>query len=270
MEFTKPQDENNKLQYPVTQEQKDSLDGSSFVSVRVGQERGFKLPDDFDIEEKAKEIELVRKDIQEGKTPHWFLKKYWPYEFEYKEEMPQPLINEGLSFDYPDGLADVVHMDMPTQMPEAVFRWLLSEGANIKDKDGKYKYFLKTVPNTLEYIADGVNLALEKGFRVKYFFGVARPEEVLGYNMTAYPEGCPGHPSFPAGHGSAAGGGVKRIINVFELTQEQLEVVLTTAYLWSQFRSFAGVHYAEDNVLGLIVGSLGAYFKPSELAKYIK
>ena len=171
------------------------------------------------------EVTQVRCEISRGVYPQWFIDKYYPFEGEAPQGLTQPLLNAGLSAEDPRGLANVVHMDLPADMPNYVLKWLLSSGTKLKGVDYENQIpFLDMVVSTTENIADGYKLGLRKAFEAKYFFKVARPEEVhtflTGYNgaiTTEYVEGCPVHPSYPAGHGAAAAGGVKRLLRDFDI-----------------------------------------------------
>jgi len=116
----------------------------------------------------------------------------------------------------------------------------------------------------------------------KWMFGRARPEEVawkiargtIGTadgvpqdivddikkmslrgpkDFTAYEEGSPVHPSWPAMH-SAASSGALWISTVMKLTPEQMCEVKKVDYGVSYGRTVAGVHYATDNFAGLNMG----------------
>lgn len=52
------------------------------------------------------------------------------------------------------------------------------------------------------------------------------------------------------------------------LTKYQLKRLLDLAYSWAQFRTFAGVHYAEDNILGLLANGLDKYMRSEVKSKY--
>jgi len=79
---------------------------------------------------------------------------------------------------------------------------------------------------------------------------IATPEQ-----FTAYPEGCPTHPSWPAMH-SAASAASLWLATVADLTPEQYCQVLLTDYGIAFARTVAGVHYESDNIAGLNLGQL--------------
>lgn len=266
----------NVLVYPVTQEQIDNLKPCRLVNPKVGDNHGYKMPDNFCYDEGLREILDVRLDVTNGVFPHWFLEKHYPFkDFEYKARMPKPLMNEGLSLDDPQGCADVVRMDLPSQMPNAVLRYLLTEGYNVQDWTPNHINFLESVPYVQEQITDGIKRGLNKAFEIKYALGIARPEEIcaerlkLNGNITAYGEGCPNHPATPAGHASAAAGGVASALGEFEkLKSMTLQEVLDSAYHWAMYRTFAGVHYRQDNILGLIANGFKKYIKKDIIDLY--
>lgn len=252
----------NEISYPLKQSQIDGFNNSKFVSPKVGKSNGLKnVLKDEDLVNLANEVVNVRLMIQRGEYPQAFLNKYYPFNGVAPNELTQPLLNEGLSKDDLDGLANVVHMDTPMDMSLAILKWLSSEGCKLKKDDSDQILFTETICDVIEDISDGVKRYANKAFEVKYNYGVARPEEVSEYGiaLTAYYEGCPNHPSYPAGHGAIAGGGVLAFFNHFDLNEKQTKIILDTTYLWAMFRTFAGVHYGYDNVAGLYLG-LKKYF----------
>lgn len=133
-------------------------------------------------------------------------------------------------------------------------------------------------------------------FGIKWFAGRARPEEVawkiatgeidtadgvpedlvtmiasmeIGspYEFTAYPEGSPNHPSWPAMHsaGSAASIWLPLVLN---LSEEQICQVKLLDWAISYARTVAGVHFPTDNTFGLNLGqALLAEYLPTFLAE---
>lgn len=251
---------------------------SMLASPRIGKKHGLPTPIHFEEEgfaEQLQEVIEVRRLVESGVYPAEFLARHHPEPDRFDPyTMPPPLMNEGLSVYNPQGCANVVHMDNPLDMPNAVLRWLNSINTPLKAETGHID-FLEAVPAVVAATAKAIDRNLSKAFEAKYYFGLIRPEEALhnvysGQSMTidcrsltAYPEGCPFHPSYPAGHGAAAAG-VKALEDHFYLTNEVQDVVFDTAYLWSQFRTLAGVHYADDNLAGLAIGGLLTWDKDNE------
>ena len=65
------------------------------------------------------------------------------------------------------------------------------------------------------------------------------------------------HPSYPAGHGSAAGATGKFFFDYCNLSATDRIEIRSACYLWAMFRTFAGVHFAVDNLAGLMeIGGL--------------
>jgi membrane-associated phospholipid phosphatase len=117
-------------------------------------------------------------------------------------------------------------------------------------------------------------------FCIKWAYGRPRPEEVayqiatgeitegvpddlkskiLSMNLenatsfTAYPEGSPSHPAWPAMH-SAASAVSFWLRVVTNLTSEQYCEALRVDYGVAYARTVAGVHYPDDNIMGLNLG----------------
>ena len=252
------------LEFPLTSIPDNTR--SRLVSPKVGKQHGIENPfTNENIEDYYNEVQEARNMVANNIFPHELFKKYYPKSWgEYPSMLPQPLINEGLSFDMVGRLADVVHMDSPVDSGIATLDYVLSVGSKPKTRDTHHVDFLNVVPDAIASIANHVKFAMHKTFEVKYYYGVGRPEEMYNkdknpyYNqyITAYPEGCPCHPSFPAGHGGASGACAVAIINHFDLDLDVLKVVKDTAYFWAMFRTLAGVHYAPDNIAGLAVSGL--------------
>lgn len=269
--------------YPFTKQTLKDLEPCRLVNPKEGKSYGYSIPKDFDIEKSTIEIINVRDKVNRGKFPHEFMQCYYPFKDLFGlYEFPKDIFDiENLRIQRPKGLANVVHMDSPNDMPKMVLKWLThpayQQNQNVKEWTPDYINFLETIPDMEAKIAISVKESLDKAFEMKYFFGVARPEEVaeallkVEKNMTAYPEGSPNHPSFPAGHASAAAGGVVPIIDNFpSLYSFQLRRILDTAYSWAMFRSFAGVHHAYDNILGLMANGLDKFMDRDLVEKFKK
>lgn len=239
---------------------------SRLASPRVGINHGITCPiNSENIEELFWEVMDARTQVSKGCFPHEFMEKYYPAMWgNYETTIPEPLHIERLSLSRPDGLANVVHMDSPVDVGLAMMTWVLRQGIKPKSLLTGHLDFLNAIPDMIAIMGVNVKSALDKAFDVKYYYGIARPEEVYASmskldnseTMTAYPEGCPTHPSYPAGHGAAAAGCAATIIGHYNMTPEQEKVIKDTAYHWAMYRTLAGVHYGIDNVAGLCVGGL--------------
>jgi len=122
-----------------------------------------------------------------------------------------------------------------------------------------------------------------QNFQTKWHVGRPRPEEVVWkiYNgeltesdgvpsaivtivktrfeldrmqdFTAYSEGSPDHPSFPAMHSASSAASIWLAV-VLDLTHEQWCEVKAVDYAVAYGRTVAGVHYHTDNIAGLNLG----------------
>lgn len=200
------------------------------------------------------EVVRVRHDVQAGVWPNWFLQDHG------LTGMPASPFSLNIDDIYVDALdpvsaAHLVHMDDPMDLGKLLRKWVVSAGAVHVDSDSSgHGMFLETVPRFNRDLADAVWDALYESAQVKQFFGRARPEEVLGFNMTNYPEGCPKHPAYPAGHGAAAGATFAVVEKTFDMADDVREIAFNTAAQFAMFRTFAGVHYANDNIIGFLLG----------------
>lgn len=234
-----------------------SPSGSTMASPLVGNSHGLPNVVAGKKKELLDEVLEVRGKVERREYPHAFLEKYYPNSWgTYSRRLPEPLVIRGLSTGNPELCSDIVRMDNPLDLPIAILEVLLKQGAQPVSRETGHNDFLNRVPDATFVAAEKVKDALRKCFQIKYYYGEIRPEELVRANITAFPEGCPKHPSFPAGHGAAAGAGAKALIDHFILSNEQIKMVRDSAYLWSMFRTLAGVHYSLDNLGGLVVGGL--------------
>ena len=121
-----------------------------------------------------------------------------------------------------------------------------------------------------------------RNFNMKWTVGRSRPEEIaymiakgdltesdgvpmhlvakiIGMDLTsaeaftAYPEGCPLHPAWPAMH-SAGSSSSLWLATIMKLTPAQYCQALRMDYAVSYARTIAGVQYTSDNIAGLNLG----------------
>ena len=253
LKFSKGAGDNN-LTFPLTQEQIDNLKPCGLHSPRVGHHHGIELPKELSTEEdlnkSALEVAEVVSKVSRGEFPEEFMRKYYPSEWgEFPNEMPEMLRMFGLSFSDPIAMAHSVHMDLATDFAKQCLRWVLSKGIMPNQANPNCIDFLEMVPETIEKIGNASRRNLEMAFEVKCYYGVPRPEEVLGFNVTRVPEGCPPHGSFIAGH-SADAAASSVVSKRFELKRypELLKELRDGTYIWGMQRSLLGVHYGVDNV----------------------
>lgn len=236
---------------------------SNMVSPRVGNANGCRPFNKEGIADALAEVLDVRCLVNKNIYPYEFLAKHYPTKWgKLPMDLPEPLLMKGLSTDDVAGLANVVEMDDSLDLGLAIKSWLFTQSPKVKDLtvlERAHVEFLKSKPALNVALANANCDALEAGFAAKYFYGIIRPEEYYeeifgtkGERITAYENGAPSHPSFPAGHSCVAGATGRTFQEFFNLTPQQNNVIRQTCYLWGMFRTLAGVHYAEDNIAGLI------------------
>ena len=185
-------------------------------------------------------------------------------------------------------VAMAVHNEYPGQLQVELIQWLWSQPRDELKVDYDILPFrsqrdfvgLQVAMSDLNTWAIGVVAPMN--FYLKWFAGRPRPEEVawaitngqLSYDhgvppdvvqmvesmdlkspaeYTAYPEGSPRHPSWPAMH-SAASSASFWIAVVLDLTPAQYCEALRVDYAVAFARTCAGVHYPTDNTAGLNLG----------------
>lgn len=213
-------------------------------------------------EEYLNEVLQVRLDVLNGEYPHWFLEKHWPDSWgPYISIMPDCLTSVGANRADPSGCANLVRMDLPLDFGNAVLRWLMSHKVKFKEGGTPHFDFLGYIPGNQMDLSREILVALSAAFEVKYYYGIARPSEVWeimrsspGSRLEQYPH--PHHPSYIAGHSVVAGVSAKYFLEEFALSEEQQLEIKLAAYLFGMYRTFAGVHYAVDNLEGLKFGGL--------------
>lgn len=200
--------------------------------------------------------------------------KTWPVEYAEKYGLgdgpAEPLLAANVADSY--AIATLVHMDHPTDLYQILVNWLIQVGA--ERKDGKhYIPFVEHFVGDIADLGEDLYQCLSVAFQHKYYFGQQRPEEFAGWNMTLYPEGCPTHPSYPAGHGTVAGRTARILVEKYNMTDAQKQTIILASRQFAHGRTWAGVHYAVDNDAGWQLGAnhadiLSTVELPDPLAKY--
>lgn len=252
-----------KLTYPVTEINFPPSQGSKLVNPCFGKSHDLTrptFPGDEGFEEELAETVAVRNAVLRGEMPEWFFDRYG-----IETELVQPIRVEAqfgadlLGVSLAEGLADLVRMDSPTDLGRILIRFLASNGAKIKtDLDGHVP-FIETHSQTLDILGTYVHRALRAAFEAKYYFGRPRPGAVIRSrepnireDFSQYP--WPNHPAYPAGHGAAAGATIAALEQTFDLTPGELTLVIQAAAQFAMGRTHAGMHYANDNIAGLLLG----------------
>ena len=108
-------------------------------------------------------------------------------------------------------------------------------------------------PEEIAYkIATG-ELGLDQGVPQRIIDKIESMQLQTAEEFTAYPEGSPRHPSWPAMH-SAASQASFWLAVVLDLTLAQLVEAKRVDHAVAMARTIAGVHYRTDNMFGLNLG----------------
>lgn len=185
-------------------------------------------------------------------------------------------------FDTADKQAELVHKDRPTEIMTIAAQTLTSKFKRFKELQ-KSK-FTDGVVLLDSLMAMSAHLVSPSSFSTKWHYMLPRPEEVASAiakgdltapddivrlmnsvfdmkevakspaSFTMYPEGCPGHPSYNAMHSAAAGAEATILKTMYDLNKDEIAEVDMCARNMAFFRTRAGVHYPQDNRVGLWLG----------------
>jgi len=197
--------------------------------------------------------------------------------------MPLPDIWEGYTLTM---VTEAVHDEYPNLHQSANLARMLAAGGVMIDNNvmpqRSHKQFLRGPVAISDLNTWATAVVGPHSFASKYHVGRARPEEVAfaikeriieesfvpGYivdkidsipnfdfavNFTAYGEGSPRHPSWPAMHSAASQTSFWMSV-VLNLTPEQLCQARLVDWGVAYARTVAGVHYGDDNIQGLNIG----------------
>lgn len=178
--------------------------------------------------------------------------------------------------------AEAVHKDLPSDWPTALLKQFLAEGARFDSQvvpQMSQSDFVNTVVTSAGVLGMATAAVSPSAFACKWHAGRARPEEAVwalqegtlagapqalqekiasleltrAENFTAYPEGSPRHPSWPAMHSAASISSM--VLGVLlDLDEGQLQEARNMDYAVASFRTVAGVHFETDNLAGLEIG----------------
>lgn len=233
-------------------------------SPMVGNAHDTKQFDYTKYEEYTWEVHEVVQDVLRDKYPTWFLEKHWPERWGSDDLTSSEILEPfGAWASEPKGCANIVKMDRPNDLARAIRDWLYEQGEpRLKNNADQNFPFLKLFPDSEAGVAKYISEALYKAFQVKYHYGVARPSEVWaklhGKDTLDFYKFIK-HPSYCAGHSAVAAATARYFLDNFVLTARQVREIKKAAYMFGMFRTFAGVHYAVDNIEGLKVGGLDVY-----------
>eukprot|EP00591_Stephanopyxis_turris_P016500 CAMPEP_0195539804 /NCGR_PEP_ID=MMETSP0794_2-20130614/50239_1 /TAXON_ID=515487 /ORGANISM="Stephanopyxis turris, Strain CCMP 815" /LENGTH=412 /DNA_ID=CAMNT_0040673857 /DNA_START=61 /DNA_END=1299 /DNA_ORIENTATION=+ len=181
--------------------------------------------------------------------------------------------------------AEAVHDEFPGIYHNQMIANWLSEGSltpnNVVIPKFSSPDFINGPVLLSDMIGHAIRMVAPCDFAIKWSVGRARPEEIAwkitrgeldvpqdkahitqvlddmnlnsATDFTAYPEGCPRHPSWPAMHSAASAASFWLDVTQ-NLTEDQLCEARILDYSISYARTVAGVHYRGDNIAGLMVG----------------
>ena len=199
--------------------------------------------------QKEYENQLIgcRLDVERGNWPTSHLK--------WLDLNPEPatfLQLEGMTGTDPVTAALFVRMDNPDELMRAVIRWTVDANISLKNPPAHGSDYLERNVRTMARFSVECNRMMQIAFDAKYYYGMARPEELICPNFGHY--GAPWHPEYPAGHGTFAGCVEKVAKEVFDFNPAELEQLERGCRQLAHFRSFAGVHYPYSNDVGYNLG----------------
>jgi len=211
--------------------------------------------------------------------------------------LPMPNIWAGFNIQQ---VAEAVHDEFPGIHHIELIKNLLAEGASVNRTmvpSPCKNDFVRGVVMLSDLNGFAIRTVSPLNFGTKWWVGRARPEEVAWmiakgeltaeddgvpadivtdiqsmdlsspFDFTAYPEGSPTHPSWPAMH-SAASSASLWLALVLNLTEEQYCEVRKVDYAISYARTVAGVHFPSDNIAGLNLGQeILAHYLPKYLSE---
>lgn len=238
----------SELPQPLTK--KDIPEKSALHSPRKGVKHGTKAPSTG--RDKLDEVIEVRSQV--------VLKK-WPSEYlqhgeGFGTKPPELLQGLGVYRYNPSTAAEAVRMDKPHDLGVALWDALQKIGVALKEA---YNYipFVEQFVHFLSELSAANYKALDKIFDVKYYWMEERPETKIGIAgciFTGDDYGAPNHPAYGAGHGAVAGATFAVIKKFFDMTADVIALVWDACYQFAHWRTLLGVHYREDNDLGLDIG----------------
>lgn len=192
----------------------------------------------------------VREKTERNVWPSEFLAAYHPGAYFDPDIIPEPLRMRGI--EDAQSAAAWVGMDKPWHLAEACLDWTHDMGVPLRERAIGVQ-FHGSVGEPMRAVINRIDYNLTRVFDAKYHFMYPRLEEILdipGSIFTAYHEGCPCHPSYPAGHAGTAAA-AQALNAFFDYEPWQWQVIYDAMYHGAQYRTLAGVHLPMDNIDGL-------------------
>lgn len=221
-----------------------------------GMHHGVPMPHKLCSDEYLEEAEMlvrVAMDVE---------RNIWPdYYFDFcgiDSEISPVLRAVGLTEQNPKGCANAVRMDQPGELWQAIVNYSAREEIPAAPEKSGLR-FLDRYVNPNKPFGDNLEASMVAAFEVKYFYGLARPEEYFNApNFAHYPEGCPPHPSYIAGHGTVGGVANRTFREEFPHAEDKHRAdVATATKQFAHFRDLARVHTRQDSAEGWNFGDRG-------------
>lgn len=246
----------NQLTFPLTQAQIDNLSPCMLANPKVGKKNGFELPalyrDEASMYDMAMEV-LNAVTLASRAQPVFDVAgfaKYWPSAWGvFDSSQIEAFRVKRMLNAKPVTLAENVEMDQATEFLNVMHKWVIDRGYKLKTHNLPYIDFLGHEFDVSGHIAESNRIAMHKCFEVKSYYGVARPETVLGYQFTLYTNGAPTHGECVSGHTTAAVNSAVELIKLFDLDEAGKIMLLRMAWHVANSRTIAGVHYYMTNYL---------------------
>lgn len=244
------------LQVPVTLENRPK--NSKLVSPYPGDPSDIPPPvypgsEEFQIE--LDEVIECRRLTARGEWPGAIYARKNPAGGRYGHDVPE-LLKHMEIHDSIDA-AMVVQMDKRMDLGMEIFTALMEYGAKPSRETG----YIDFVEGGAAYdvrLATRIYGALKKTFKAKWYYGLERPETVLGLPPEVFCQddmGAPGHFAYPAGHATVAGVVAKLAHEEFQIAGTELsKMVHDACWQFGVWRMGLGVHYMQDCVAGYDVG----------------
>lgn len=238
-------------EHELSQPLKEVPEKSKLHSPRPGVQHGTEAPASIE-SGKLDEVIEVREQVR---CKHW-PSEYLQHNGSFGLKPPVLLKDMGIYKHDPNTAAQAVAMDKPFDLGVALWDALQAMGVPLKEKHN-YVPFIEQFAHFLVMLNAANYEALDRIFDIKYYWMEERPETVLGLPgavFTGDKYGAPNHPAYGAGHGAVSGATYAIICYFFDLTDDQKALVWDACYQFAHWRTLLGVHYREDNDLGLAQG----------------
>jgi len=210
-----------------------------------------------EFDEQLEEVIDVRRQVELNHWPKEFLAKNNPSQSD--GSLPDILVGTGIFQNKPLTAANYVAMDDPEDLGKHLFKKLRSWGVPFKQRYDHFP-FHEEITGSTERLIKRIRRAHHAGWQVKNYYGLERPEMVLGLPGPVFCSGggqAPNHFSYVANHATGYGATFIELLDTFDFSQHTAEMMMVLDALWqgAQYRTLHGVHYRQDNEQGFLLGA---------------